>query len=348
MASQSLYLHHLTGAAPEPAERIRFNHYDVYSMPAQDQLLAWRERMGQIIDVVTTRDLIAMPFRGHIDRFDVGEFLFANCYTDAITLDRSIARISQDNARSVVFHVFVDGDPTTVLNHTTRHDSQHVEGGVLAVDLDQPLYVHRGHCRHITIFCPAKRVLDVFPDPGAMHGRVLSPREPAVRLIVERALALTHSIRRVSPEEAHRELAGLVELIVDAFGDQAGLRGSKRAVERALMFAGARRYVHGHLADADLTPEQVIDVLDLPRSTLYRMFQHEGGLGAYIRHLRLRAAANDLVRLPGLAVKDIAYSIGFKSASDFTRAFRRAYGIAPLDLRNYRSWGCDSGCDSDA
>jgi AraC-like DNA-binding protein len=37
-------------------------------------------------------------------------------------------------------------------------------------------------------------------------------------------------------------------------------------------------------------------------------------------------------------VKDIAYSVGFKSASDFTRAFRRAYGVAPQDVRHYRGW----------
>jgi AraC-like DNA-binding protein len=32
-------------------------------------------------------------------------------------------------------------------------------------------------------------------------------------------------------------------------------------------------------------------------------------------------------------VTDIAYGLGFKSASDFTRAFRRAYGMAPQEFR---------------
>jgi AraC-like DNA-binding protein len=30
---------------------------------------------------------------------------------------------------------------------------------------------------------------------------------------------------------------------------------------------------------------------------------------------------------------EIAYGLGFSSASDFTRAFRRAYGMAPQDFR---------------
>ncbi|WP_121311477.1 helix-turn-helix domain-containing protein [Paraburkholderia sp. BL17N1] len=53
----------------------------------------------------------------------------------------------------------------------------------------------------------------------------------------------------------------------------------------------------------------------------------------YIRHLRLRRAANELIRYPHLAVTAIAYGLGFKSASDFTRAFGRAYDIAPQDFR---------------
>jgi hypothetical protein len=63
------------------------------------------------------------------------------------------------------------------------------------------------------------------------------------------------------------------------------------------------------------------------------MFQHEGGSARISVHMRQRAAAQDLVRFPGIPAMDIAYSVGFRSASDFTRAFRRAYGIAPQEMR---------------
>ena len=76
-----------------------------------------------------------------------------------------------------------------------------------------------------------------------------------------------------------------------------------------------------------------LQALQLPRLTLYRLFEHEGGLGAYIRNRRLREAADELVKFPNLPVMDIAYGRGFKSASDFTPAFRRTYEIAPQDLR---------------
>jgi len=40
-----------------------------------------------------------------------------------------------------------------------------------------------------------------------------------------------------------------------------------------------------------------------------------------------------LVNFPNLPVAGIAYGLGFKSASDFTRAFRRTYGMTPQELR---------------
>nr|MBF0683636.1 AraC family transcriptional regulator [Pseudomonas sp.] len=69
------------------------------------------------------------------------------------------------------------------------------------------------------------------------------------------------------------------------------------------------------------------------RSHLYRLFQRYGGVSAYILRLRLRQAAAELVRNPGRAITEIAYGLGFNSPSDFSRAFRRAYGYSPSDVR---------------
>ena len=102
---------------------------------------------------------------------------------------------------------------------------------------------------------------------------------------------------------------------------------------QAAMVKRVHRYVDAHLCDDQLSPESVLSALQLPRSTLYRLFQHEGGLGAYIRDLRLRHAADDLIRYPHALVLEIAFGLGFKSASVFTRAFRRAYGMAPQEYR---------------
>jgi AraC-like DNA-binding protein len=316
-----------------PRLEIAHQRFDVCTLPVNRQLHAWLDRMVGVVDLLPTRDEFGRPFRGWIDRYAVGEFLFADCYTDRITQDRTIARISQDNARSIVFHVFFEAAPGSELEFPGKRTDTALEGGIFAVDLDQPVRFKRKPCRHVTIFLPRDMLRDVFPDASALHGRKLSPYLPAVRYLVGRVMSFSAQIPYMTPENAHRTLREIVLLITDAFAEDAGLKGSRRALARAMAFDAARRYVHANLHDSDLSPERVVDTLGLSRPTIYRLFQHEGGLAAYIRHLRLRSAAEELVAWPGLAVQDIAYALGFTSASDFTRAFRRAYGMAPQEIR---------------
>ncbi|MGA3250013.1 MAG: helix-turn-helix domain-containing protein [Paraburkholderia sp.] len=322
----------------DAAQHLEIEHqrFDVCAVPFQQQLMAWCDRMIGVVDLLTTRDDRRQPFRGWIDRYTVGEFLFADCYTDRITQDRTIARISQDNARSIVFHVFLDAAHSSELAYAGKRTGTVLEGGIFAVDLDQPVQFKRAPCRHVTIFLPGALLSDVFPDPSALHGRTLSPHLPAVRYLVGRVWSFAAHIRYMVPWEAHRILREIVLLIADAFGEQAGLKGSKPALARAMAFDQARRYVHENLHDDDLSPNRIVESLGLSRPTVYRLFQHEGGLGAYIRHVRLRAAADELVAWPGVPVQQIAYAHGFRSASDFTRAFRRVYGLAPQEIREYQ------------
>ncbi|MGF6641328.1 helix-turn-helix transcriptional regulator [Paraburkholderia sp. MM6662-R1] len=99
-----------------------------------------------------------------------------------------------------------------------------------------------------------------------------------------------------------------------------------------------RRYVQAKLHDPDLSPDSVLASLHFSRASVYRLFEHEGGLAAYIASRRLRKAADELVRFPHLEVGDIAAGLDFNSASSFTRAFRRAFDVAPRDLHGYGPW----------
>lgn len=323
----------LSGMSPAPHAPLIPARFDVSALPPQRQLLAWRERVGQFIDVVPSRVQIEMPFRAYFDRYGVGDFVFTDCYSDQITLDRSIARISQDSARSMVFHIFLDGHAGSNVSHAAKRSGASMDVGILAVDLDQPIRMSRGASQHINLFVPPSRLQHAFADPGLLHGRTLSPQLPAVRLIAAHAATLAHSIRTMPPDEAHRQLDALVTLILAAYGLETGLAGSRRALARAAMFDRVRHFVRFNLDNGDLTPEYVIEQLGLSRPTVYRLFQHEGGLGNYIQYLRLRTAADDLLRFPSVQIKDVAYSLGFGSASAFTRAFRRTFDIAPQDIR---------------
>lgn len=312
---------------------IAHTRFDVAGLPPQQQLLAYWEQLGHIIEVVPSSEQVRQPFICVNDRYDIGEFRMSDTYTDHVAIERTITRISRDTARGIGFTIFLDGETHSAMTHAARREYTVPGGSVLATDLDQPIRLLRRACRYITLVVPRNQLEHVFSDPAAIHGRALDPNRPGTQLIVQRARTLVENFRYMLFEDARHGVADLVHLIADAFGEEAGLSGSKRAVGRALMFECARRHVRVNLHEYGLSPESIVESLGLPRSTLYRLFEHEGGLGAYIRHLRLRAAADDLVRFPKVPIKDIGYSVGFKSASDFTRAFRRAYEMTPQEMR---------------
>ena len=314
---------------------IAHSHFSVQGEPPQRRLLAWRDRVGHLIDVLPSRSDLERPFQASIDRYQVGELVFTDCRSDLIVLERSLARISTDRVRDFVFQVFLEGGVENVAVRTSRRDPTPSVASILALDMNQPVRMQRQACRVLAFFVPGELVQEVFPDPEAIHGRALHGSTPLARLIIEHVATLSQNIACMSAGEADGAIRAAAQLLVAAFGRQARLSGDTRAAARAAMFGQVRRYIQAHLTEDELSPESVLNALQLPRPTLYRLFQHEGGVGAYIRHLRLRHAADELIRYPHMAVIEIAYGLGFKSASDFARAFRRAYDMAPQDFRAF-------------
>ena len=312
---------------------ISHSHFDVAAEPAHRQFLAWRERVGHVIDVVPSASDIGKPFHASIDRYEVGDIVFTDCRSDAMLLERSLARISSDNVRNYAFHVFAEGDVDSVTVRSSAQRDAPAAAKFVALDMGQPVRMHRNACHVLTFFVPGAMVQEVFPDPAAVHARTMQPDSPIARLALDHTAALGREIATLSAPAAESAVRDAVQLLLAGFGKQARLSGGARAATRAAMFGQVRRYVQANLHRADLSPENVLAALHLPRPTLYRLFQHEGGLGAYMRHLRLRHAADDLVRYPHTMVTDVAYGVGFKSPSDFTRAFRRAYGMSPQEFR---------------
>jgi AraC-like DNA-binding protein len=101
----------------------------------------------------------------------------------------------------------------------------------------------------------------------------------------------------------------------------------------SVLFERARLHIENHLGEFDLTPERVAQGLRISRSNLYRAFESVGGVARFIQRKRLQAAYADLIATGNAQVQEIAYRHGFRLASDFTRAFRREFGISPRDAR---------------
>jgi AraC-like DNA-binding protein len=323
-----------TDSAPaHAATACIYSHFDTHHEAPRAQLPAWRDRLGHFLDVPISRRQLADGFSGSIDSYRVGNLTFMECRTDPISQSRPLARISTDSVRQLVFHVAVEGTFETATGLYPRRTVVQSGPGILALDMNQPMQMTRSTCRLLAFFLPRELVESVLPEAESIHGRVIEYHSPLARMIPKHLAHLCDKLPTMSAPDAYDAMHTCAMLIAAAFGKQTGLSGNARAAARAAMFATARRYIEANLGQLDLTLENVLAVSQLSRPTLYRLFEPEGGLAAYIRNRRLREAADELHRHPHRAIVEVAYGWGFNSASDFSRAFRRAYEMSPSDFR---------------
>jgi len=90
------------------------------------------------------------------------------------------------------------------------------------------------------------------------------------------------------------------------------------------------RYLH----DPAFGVQELARLLGLSRSALYRLFEPDEGVADFIRNRRLqrmRAALADPADHRRISEK--AYASGFADPVHLVRAFRRAYGMTPVEYR---------------
>lgn len=332
MNQRSLPPHLAAAAAADSRSSISTSRFSTHGVATQKQALAWRERVGHVVDAPPSKEQIGSGFRGEIDLYAVGGMVFTDCRTDSMQLERSVARVSTDRRRDYVFQLFVEGEVGHVTGMQKKRSATGSVQGIVAFDLNQPFRADRPASRLLSLFVPAASV-DQELDGPAIHGRIVEQGSPLTGLVLDHMTALAREIPTLGPADAIEALQAGGQLLVAAFGKQARLTGASRAALQTAVMGQVRRYIEKNLHQSELTPTNVVQALQLKRATIYRWFEHEGGLGAYIRNRRLREAADELVRFPGLQVAEIAYGLGFQSASDFTRAFRRAFDMSPQDMR---------------
>jgi len=108
------------------------------------------------------------------------------------------------------------------------------------------------------------------------------------------------------------------------------------AVSRDEEFLEAlRSVVEANVADEDFDVEALAIALAHSRSSLYRRLADlgAGSPADIIRTLRLERAAQ-LLRARAGNVSQIAYEVGFKSVSHFSRSFREHFRVTPSAWRD--------------
>ena len=100
----------------------------------------------------------------------------------------------------------------------------------------------------------------------------------------------------------------------------------------------AIRTVKERMEDSHFTTEELSAILNMSRSNLHRKLKALTGQSTteFIRNIRIYRAA-ELLKQRGVTISEVAYQVGFESASYFSKAFREQMGTSPSEWLAERS-----------
>ncbi|MDQ0467707.1 helix-turn-helix domain-containing protein [Labrys wisconsinensis] len=167
-------------------------------------------------------------------------------------------------------------------------------------------------------------------------GRRFGANQQMARLLVDlmRGVAEQFADRPPpNPEALATEMVSFTALAIGAEdrGSTLDVRNARYRLRRRIV-----EFIESHLGDQDLSPKAIAAGNRISLSYLYSLFNDDDTtVGQFLQGRRLQRAYELLVADPGgrLTVSEIAYQVGFKNVSHFSRTFSRQFGIAPRDAR---------------
>jgi AraC-like DNA-binding protein len=142
-----------------------------------------------------------------------------------------------------------------------------------------------------------------------------------------------------NPQALATEIVSFVALTIGAEdrGAASDVRNTRYHLRRRIF-----DFIEKHLSDQNLSPKKIAASSRISLSYLYSLFNDDDTtVGQFVQVKRLQRAYEILVGDPKghRTVSEIAYEVGFKNVSHFSRTFSRHFRIPPRDVRKL---GCDS------
>lgn len=182
---------------------------------------------------------------------------------------------------------------------------------------------------------PRTLVVPLLAAPEAAHGTRLAASEPYARLLGDHLRSVWENAPHCAEHEGEAAARSLLLLLAGGLGHARGAEEGVTNAARAARREAIKRYVDERLGAGELRPHELARHFGLSRASLYRVFEPEGGVAAYVRSRRLHRAAR-LLASPAhrhLRVLDVALDSRFSNETSFARAFQREFGLSPAELR---------------
>ena len=265
----------------------------------------------------------------HVHRFP--RMLIFERRLHGVTHSRGPARVRRDGFDHVAVHLVLSG---SFVGGALGSERTVAAGEIALFDTRQPQWSRYSDAHLISVSLARDQLEAALPGAKPFHGAVLPPAVGG--LLGDFVTSMNRRASTLPFPNAERAAGAMAEVLALALcgrGEERGGAGPSDALA-VLRRDRVEAFVANRLADPGLDASSVIGGVGLSRSSVYRLFEADGGLAHYIRRRRL-AALRDALRRENesRSIASLAAAHGFVSESHCNRLFRDAFGRPPGQFR---------------
>lgn len=309
------------GLAPDfPAEEdcpLSTRRFSTRGLHRRDQFDAWRDMLSGIVDLFPASTAVA-AFPADSEEWVFGDIRLASY------------DLSDAPARAWRHRPTLHSDDWCLVIAWPQDEAGAAEVSFRSLAL--PFEGRGQDGRVITLQLPRRGDPRETADLDEVHGSVLQPVMAA--MLADYVASLVTRLSAMTETQADA-LAEPTRQLVTACVAPRRCRGVEADSPLAsLLLDRARHVVRQNMASPDFGPGQLVRLLAVSRSKLYRVLEASGGVAAFIQRERLQQARRLLSDPAEMrSVNLIAAEVGFLDHSTFSRAFRREFELSPSEAR---------------
>ncbi|MDI4235627.1 helix-turn-helix domain-containing protein [Bradyrhizobium sp. Arg237L] len=246
---------------------------------------------------------------------------------------RTEADAAADKIDGVVFDYVLSGE----YSEETATDFVSLSAGDLGmVQSTVEVTARSRRVRMATIFLPRTRLVaaletDLSDDRFILRFLSSAPLAP---FIGAQMRLLFESYGRMDAQDFEIVLEATAELLIHLLRGELS-RGEQFQARPGKEFMRAIAYIEENYHRPELTPDDIWRGINVSRTQLYKLFSENGlTVAGYLRDVRLRRFVDALRTTDASGIGRLAWTCGLDmQAADFTRLFKRVYGMTPRQAR---------------
>lgn len=303
------------------------------ALAPEDNFLGWRDALSPLFDIDLNGVGSAQGFRADFATYFMGPMVLGTGDSTAQNYKRTARTIARSGVDPFLIQLYTRG------GFTGTADGREIEvraGDVCVFDMARDLSTHSPRSSNITFVVPRNLLAPLMTDADVLHGTVLTPRTPFGGVIADYMRSIHARVEDMTFEEANALAASTISLMAACLAPSVERRKQHAPALAAALLFEIRRHIDANLSSSELTAAALSRKFAISRASLYRLFEPFGGIAKYIRRRRLHRSFVEITSSSKTRkhIGEIAYNLGFTNESDFSRAFRAAYGVTPKEARD--------------